>query len=100
MTEKEGAAPSEGGPVKNFRPGRSDTIPEIAKSTSRQHRPHRRLSDEQLIAAIQSLRDEQQLRREDARLHQSEIDRYRTKGARYGRTFQLDVMRRKIRVWP
>jgi hypothetical protein len=41
------------------------------------------LSDEQLNVAIQSLRDEQRYRREDARLYQSEVD-----------------MRRKIRWWP
>src|SRR5262249_39448506 len=101
VTEKErggarNAAPQDGKTTTGFPPATSPN----AKQASRAHRPHRRLSDKQLIATIQSLRDEQRYRREDARLYHSEADRYRPKGARYRRTFQLDVMRRKIRVWP
>jgi hypothetical protein len=63
------------------------------------HRPWRRLSDDQISQTIQSLRNEQRRRRDEAGLYHAEADRYRTKGARYGRSFQLNVMRRKTESW-
>jgi len=99
VIEKDGAARCAGGPLQKTTTGSSRSTSEIATSTSRKHRPRRRFSDEQLNAAIQSLRDEQRHRREDSRLYRSEVDSYRRKGA-HGRTFQLDVMRRNTRSWP
>jgi hypothetical protein len=63
------------------------------------HRPWRRLSDDQISQTIQSLRDEQRRRRDEAGLYHAEADRYRKKGARCGRGFQLDVMRRNTGSW-
>ena len=102
MKQKERAGTGDAGPLdRKDHDGFSSSTPENASSTaSRKHRPYRRLSDEQLSAAIQALRDEQRHRRDDRQLYQSEVESHRSKEWRYGRTYQLDVMRLRNRSWP
>jgi len=66
----------------------------------RQDRPLRRYSDQQLHELAEAIRNERRHRRDDKALYDAEVELHRPKGARYGRSFQLDVMRRKTRVWP
>jgi len=69
-----------------------------SEHSARQSRPLRRYSDQQLDELAEAIRDERR-RRGDKALYQTEADRHRPKGARYGRSFQLNTMRRLGR-WP
>jgi len=66
-----------------------------SEHSARQSRPLRRQLDE----LAEAIRDERRRRRGDKALYQTEAERHRPKGARYGRSFQLNTMRRLGR-WP